>query len=580
MRELALAEGSKATAFVVHVLSRSMTSYYAFSRISAKLLVDILKVVGENKEIVDWMKRFVTMLVIFMKIASEQDSFKKRVNLLCEVLTSEVFKPLPWFRNILQSTANAVYLIDQKPEFFKLFFKIGEKYPSASFFKREYDRYKPLIRTRMILKYFPFKINNLQLISPKDVDNDDEEEGSKQPIDDSLKELGIGARSLKYIFHDFDAGVIDQQQNIFLLEDFMEQETNRFKKTELYHENFIKINLNNYTSEGKFVLCGLKCAMQDIENSIWEYQIRSLKDFIGIANEIISVLKQHPHLMARIKALGRDLNVGCSDDQNYKLLKEQRSILKKRIEAKFRFEKELNSNLLNVFYKFDSFLQYVPPSDYDYCVDNFITFSEELNPMIESLIEIVSSEAVDSTIQTVWEFASVLYEKTKFVHETTYVLCYIILMRLIFDKSYEVYHPLTDHNSANMDFLMRCKVFSEKSVSELNLPEKIISRRVVRGTIGAFFKTKSHSLYSLEFLVNPIDILFNIHQTVVQLNSIAPGENLSNDEKVTLMKGLISTFPPSNTISIVLFLDKWGNTVPSANMLLSYSIFRKAVNSL
>lgn len=582
LRDLAIADPSSCAPYIVHFLSRAMTAHFAFINTSAVLLSEVLEHC-DSKEVTDWMKRFVTMTFIFLKVACEQDAFARRVRAICEALTSDVFKQFQWFTNIVNSCANAAYAIDNQPEIFRAYFHIGEKFPSASFFRREYEKFSPLLKNRRVLKMFPFKGSTVQLM--KATDKDEADDDSQREIDDSLKELGLGPRALRYVYFDFDAGPIDQQQSIFLLEDFIDHEKMRFGRTEYYKDNYIRIKMDRFIPEGRLEMAGMRAAVEDLEETIWQYQINALKDFIAIAKELIGCLKQHPHLIANIKALNRDLNTGCSDDQAYKVLKKQRHRLKRVVEASAKrltapnYAVKLKQYLMDCFYNFEPTTQYAPPSLFDGIVDKYLLFSIKWSPTTQALGEIIASEAVDAAASTLWELASVIYEKTEVSNETTLLICYTAVVRMIFDRIYDKYHPLAMYEAANVDFLSRCITVAENQLSTLDL-DKLLSYKAGKGTISSFFRSKNQNLGSLEFLVNPIDIMYKIHQTVMMLGSIFPGVDLTNDEKVKLLKGLIATFPPSNTISIIRFIDTWSSLTPSNNIIMSFSLFRKACISM
>ena len=583
---IADADGSDAVKIVIHTFAKTMCSTKIYMRACGQLFIDELGKNFDDKEIHDWSLRFITLLIIFIKKAFALNRFVRRARLLCELLTSEEFKQAKWLYKGIQSNANAAFLIDNSPEIFKLYFHIGKQYPAASYFEREYKKYDKYLKKASRLKTFPFKVGTTQLIKASDIDgsNEDDKEG-ETVIDESLKDLGLGPRALRYVYHDFDAGTIDQQQSIFLLEDFIDHEKGRFEQTEYFHDRFVRINVDNFLPSGRMELSAIKHFCQEMEDQIWTYQTNALNEFISIAKEIIVALEQHPHLIANIKALTRDLNLGCSDDQRYKKLKSQRKRLKKLAERKAiqyhvpNYSVDLHEILLSVFYKFDANMQYAPPSEIDDHIINYINFSE-FKIMVDATADIVVSGSVDAAIKTIWELKTAIIEKAQLRGEATCIIIYTSIVRYMFDVNYLKNPELNLYKEANQTFVDICRQFAEQPMSMLKLSDAFSSKVSGRGTINNFFKTRNHTLNIIDFFTNPIDIMTNIHISIQMLNSIVPGLTISNNDRLKLVLGLVVTFPPQNTIAIIRFIDKWGSVTISNNAAVSCSIFKRAVNSI
>ena len=586
LRSIADAEGSDAVKVVIHTFAKLLCSSKVFMRASGQLLIDELIKNGEDKEVHDWTLKFITLLIIFIKKAILGQRFVRRANLLCEIITSEPFRQVKWLYKGVQSNANAAYLIDNKPEIFKLYFHVGKQYPAASYFEREYKKYSQFLKKTKNLKSFPFKVGTNQLIKISDIESSNPfDKGNDAVIDESLKDLGLGPRALRYVYHDFDAGTIEQQQSIFLLEDFIDHEKERFEKTEYFHDRFVRIDVSCFMPNGRMELSAIKHFCQDMEDQIWNYQTNALNEFISIAKEIIAALEQHPHLIANIKALTRDLNLGCSDDQRYKKLKAQRKRLKKLAErkaAQYRVPNylvDLHDILFSMFYKFDANMQYSPPSDIDDHIINFINFSE-FKIMIDATTDIVISGSVDAAIQTIWELNTAIVEKTQLRGEATLIIIYTSIVRYMFDINYIKNPELNLYKEANKSFVELCKQFAEQPIGILSLSDEFLSKVSARGTISNFFKNRNHTLNIIDFFTNPIDIMTNIHISVQTLNTIVPGLEIKASDRLRLVLGLIVTFPPQNTIAIIKFVDKWSTVTPSNNIMMSYMLFKKAVNSI
>ena len=582
LQEISKSEESNCAKQVIQTFCRVISGYKIFMRAAGELFIEELKIHGDEKDVRNWVQQYITMLFIFIKRAIQMNRFKRRVLGLCELLTSNSFNSIQWLSKSIHSNANAAFMLDNKPDLFKSFFYIGKEYPVTSYFQREYKKFEKYVKKSSRLKTFPFKPNSSQLVKIVK-ESPIEQKMNEREVDESLKGLGLSPRVMRYVYLNFEAGTLDQQQSIFLLEDFIDHEKQRFEKTEYLHDRFVRIDLSKFLPEGRLAMAGIKVISQELEDEIWEYQTNALREFISIAKEIIEALQRHPHLLANIKSLNRDLNHGCSDDQKYKKLKSQRKRLKKyaeKIANEYRVPNyllDMHSCLLSVFYKFDANLQYAPPSEIDEQIRNYLNFSE-FEYMIEPTADIVVSGIVAAALQTIWELTSAVVETVQLRGEATSVIIYTSIIRYMFDIIYIKNPVLNTYKFANLVFLKACRDYCEKPISYLELPEVILSRFPNRSSISILFKTKNSSLGLLDYLNNPIDLLFNIHSSLQVIISMVPGYQLPVNDQVKLFSGLIATYPANNTIAVIKFLIIWYTAAPSILMQRSFDIFKRAVD--
>jgi hypothetical protein len=99
--------------------------------------------------------------------------------------------------------------------------------------------------------------------------------------------------------------------------------------------------------------------------------------------------------------------------------------------------------------------------------------------------------------------------------------------------------------------------------------------------ISKYFQTsKLVQIAGLHFLVNPLDMLYLIHQAVTGLVKFFSHKKITPEELRVVFFALFSREPPSNSFGIYRFLEKWDGLQMSAELDKAKALFMDAVRIL
>lgn len=571
---------------VVRTLSMIMVQSKVLMSASAKLLTKILKEFSdENEDIKEWVQKFITLLFVYFNLCAKKEKYLRRVHMICSCLSNDIFLSIDFLKKTILQNANACYLLGNC-QFLLDYFVCGEEYPFAKFFKREATKAE---QSRTKLKTFPFKSNAQLVETTKSKKITTSKSEINQFQRDAINELGLPIEVAKYLYKSNDASTIDQQNCIFTLEDFVDQSKEKIDKikSKKRRPKIQKMNMLIFTSDAVMTIFGLREYILQNENAITEFQIQALSGYIDIAREIISVLKSQAGLMADTKLLNRDLNRGSADDSQYKHLKDKRIALKKialSVTKKFvapRYADELASNLTTRIMKFDSQLQYSPPSQIDVLLIEFLKRSM-FSSMIDATASVLEDGTIDAAVSTIWELNSAIIDSLSMPFNQNAIVLYNALVRTMFDYAY-VLNPrptLNRYKAASSNFIAKSIKFSAQPISMLNISMQAINAKRQQQPISTLFRAKSITLEPLEFMTNPLDIIYYIHQMINSLSSQSLTRTLTPPEIQTMLLGLVVSTPPSNIVAVAKFIEKWGNLISSSPMQKAKQLFLNCVNEI
>jgi len=560
----------------VRYLCRLMANNLIWMRASGALLASILRNNQISGDIIEWLESYFLRLFIFIKSSHMHDKYINRAVTLCEVLSSEIFNGLDWLQKLIFSSAAAAFALDNGPPCLTEFFDINyEKNPS---FVSEYSRFKD---KKIPLKTFPFKPNSSSLFDKNSRKN---QSSLSQQLNDQLRNINLDATSLKYVYIDTEAGPIEQQQAIFSLEDFIDQEKERLNECLKNHNEAKFPSSDRFMIQGHLMMNAIIYYMREGENNVWQYQKSALEEYIGIAQRIIEAIKKHPNLLVNVKLLSNDLLVTTNEDIRYKKLREKRHILKRYSIVygnKYivpNYEILLRGELSTSFFKFDSKIGYSPPSMVDFVLKEYLIRSP-FNDMIEATASVISDGTMEAALSTITELNNAIRDSLGGVNDSMSTILFFSLVRYIFDCSYTVQSELNRYRSANVEFMKRCEHFTKQSIGDVGLPDYFIGNMRRKASVATLFRSKkAPSFQAMEFIMNPIDLLYQIYVGVNSVSTLVPqGTNVSASDQQVLLKCIIALNPPSNAISIMKFLEKWGNILQSHPIIQSKSTFSSTI---
>lgn len=579
---------SKEARFIIlRAITQTMTQNKYLMRLAAKFLVELLIKI-EDQDLQEWAQKYFVLLFVMIKLCAKKMKYMRRVLMICDVVSQDQFLSITNIKKIILPCANACY---QKGgcEFLLDYFPLSSEFPQSQVFLRELQRYES---GRIKLKTFPFKGQSNNLVEGRGKKGDGD--GNEIPLEkrvfmhDDFADLQISKKAKPYLYRRTRISSIDQQNTIFQLEDFIDQNKAKAEKikSKTRHKRST-VNTKHFITSGVIQVVGLRCCLHNNEVELSEFQYKILMDFIEIANELIQVLRQLPDLNADIRYLQYDLQHYGLDDNYYKSLKEQRMQLRSLVPIFSReyiapkYVEELSTFLSTQTVRFDQQLQYVPPNEVDFLLVEYLKRSS-YSEILDATAEIIESGTIDGAVSTIWELNNSLIDMTKIIYNQNVMVLYNSILRAVFDNAYIVNKRphLNRYKKANYEFLERAKKLSEQPISFLNFKDSIQGAKRVNQPISSLLVSSKFSLEQLEFYTNPIDIIYQIHLQCQQLQSLSTTGVLSPLDHQMLMLALVATYPPVNAISIAIFLEKWGTIVSNGLLSKSLSLFINAVSGI
>ncbi|EAX99490.1 hypothetical protein TVAG_413080 [Trichomonas vaginalis G3] len=577
--------GKEAKFIVMRSVAQTMVQSKLLMRLAAKYLVEIMSSL-EDQDLIEWIQKFFLLIFVYIKIASKKEKYIRRLLMLCEIISTEQFLSATFAKKIILPCANTCYL-KGGCDFLTYYFPLGSDLPQSNTYSRELSRYEKM---RFKLKTFPFKNNSNMLVegSRNRKNSNGEVPLEMRAIINDFADLGISERAKPYLYRRSKLSVIDQQNTIFTLEDFIDQ--NKSKAEKIKNKSRHKrssVNPDLFTTEGILPITGLRSCMYANEAQLYDFQYKILMDFTNIAHELISVLKQLPGLNADIRLLQYDMQHFGLEDNYYKSLKDQRAQLRKLIPIYSRkytapkYIEEIFGVLSQGGVKFDQNLQYAPPNELDTVLVEYIQRSS-YKEIMNATAMIIEDGTLDGAVSTIWELNNSIIEDLKMTFNQNAMILYMSLIRAIFDNAYAL-NPrphLNRYSKANKEFLEKARKFIEQPISLLNLSETIVGAKRVNQPIYSLMLSSKYSFEHIQFLTNPIDILYQIHLQCQQLFQLSSTGTLSPPDHQMLILALVASTPPSNAVSIAIFLEKWGNLFSNATLSKSKRMFIDAVSGI
>lgn len=561
---------------VVRNLCRTLMQSNVFMRAAASLLIEFLSNY-ESDEIIDWMRAFVRRIFIFFKICVLKNKYLNRVLNLCSVLSSSIFQSIPWLWKSLQLDASEAYR--DHLSFIADYFPITSE--TDEIFQKEISIFSA---TKISLKVFPFKADTCTL-----TENHQTRQYSNYKAmntDSHLDELGIPLNIARYLYYDSEITTSEQKTCQFQLEDLIEEQRGKMIECEKAHLSTKYPKMNKFQSAGKMIMVGASIAYKESENAVWEFQKRSINEFIRTLNEIHKLLGMHQNIMANIKLLIFDNNAVVTDSVKYKSLKDRRHACKKNLlnlATKYRspnYEQMILDELTNSLFKYDLSISYSPPSQIDSYINEYLLRSEKFSPMVEAAAAIVTMGSVDAAKTTIEELAMAISESINRATDGSNLVISQAILRSIFDICYSSSSIINGYKSANTEFIRKCDEFAAKTVMEASIPDCIVGSLRRRATVSTMFRNKKLMSFSnIEYMTNPLDMVRHIHAVITSLDSLNY-RCQARHESVILIQCVISVSPPCNTVSTIKFIEQWATPFLSKGLNDSLSIYKEAINRI
>jgi hypothetical protein len=168
----------------------------------------------------------------------------------------------------------------------------------------------------------------------------------------------------------------------------------------------------------------------------------------------------------------------------------------------------------------------------------------------------------------------------------TRTVLYTSLVRCAFGVAYTI-NPATLGGSEddNTTFLVACDKFAQQPVRALALSEGISKAYTLGLPVASLFRSKQiDMLKAVEFMTNPIDILYRVYLALNSLAQYFASSTdvlfLSFDDTLTLLLALMSMSPPGNAVAIAAFVERWQPLLLSQSLSLAKNYFVAAVHEI
>ena len=232
------------------------------------------------------------------------------------------------------------------------------------------------------------------------------------------------------------------------------------------------------------------------------------------------------------------------------------NLVKKRNAGNAKKAIILQLNKLQEKYNDDE--KYIPNSPLDQILVYYLHGHPQFAPMIPSIIEQIKSESDESLLITIDEMAQDIIEKLdppQTIQRPT-MMIYIALVRFFFAESYCEKPTLAMNWKNNLLFMKKCQILQNKTVQQMPFSQAV--KQFGNLPLTRLFKEPILKIMNtIEFMTNPIDIIVRCHRARLAIMNAFPYAN--EKDYALLFTILIAVNPPMNAISIVLFLQKWGD---------------------
>ena len=561
---------------VVRYYAKTLVQSIIFMKAAASLLVEMLQTY-DNEEVRDWMDSFIRRVFIFIEIATTKKKASNRAISILSTISSSNFQSVKWVWDLIVEYASECYR--DGVGLIKTFIEVTDA--KNELYQREMKIFGPL---NLSLINFPFKNHSTSLS-----ENQETRKYIKRkeaPMNAKLAKLSIPSSTLRYIFYDEDSSPADQQQAIFQLEDFIEEQKARLAECEKVHKSVKYPKIEKADNVFKMAVTGLILFCQETENLVWEYQNKSIADLLRQLHSIMETISKFPHVLPNIKLIMADHNAVISDNPKYKELKRNRRRMKSYAlasAAKYGtadYKDLLFTQIPNSVFSFDYKIMYSPPSLSDQYMYEYLLKSK-FAEMLNAATTVFEDGTINAAAATLEVLNCAVVEDIDRTNGFAVQVSWMSIFRIIFDRLYKDDSILNRYKSANTEYLRRADAFLKKTIDEAKIPECIVGMMRKGATVGSLMKTKKvASFMPLQFMVNPIDIVFHIFTTIKSLDSLVGDTCVTREELSIIVLATVALNPPANIVSIIKFVNRWIDFVASYTMVDSFKLFKKSVDRL
>ncbi|KAI5525154.1 vacuolar sorting protein 9 (VPS9) domain family [Trichomonas vaginalis G3] len=348
---------------------------------------------------------------------------------------------------------------------------------------------------------------------------------------------------------------------------------------------------NHFYYSRHFQLTVLVHFAKKIDTALASAEDENLSQLLVLLNEIAFALSSSDKLVINVESLSEHLFSIVDNEENYKKAKWYHDALNHKIDLvtsswkSNNYNRVLSVEILAAINRYQKSVKYSPPSYFDLAFNEYIHNHPKITKMLGPASQCLADPNMDfdSAFYMIDHFLQDIYKalnvdmKGPLKH-----IIFTSLIRLLFTESSVYGNGLNKHQEIDGKFLIRCHRFANQTVRDLNLSDEVLCGFTQGLHIRALFKTnKVGELKSLETILNPIDLMYQIYSVLQEIQkAFAPGKTISFDDMFTLLLACISLNPPSNAYSIAKFIAHWDKINYSNIISLSKNYYIAAIDQL
>lgn len=563
------------------VLFKIMVTDKVYMRAASQLLSEILSDLPEDELVRSFLRSIIFKIFIFIKIGVAKGKYINRISMLCLELSSDKYINNNFMKELIFSCAASSYN-STNMSFITEFFPFGPKQETLKNFANECKYYEG----ECFLKTFPFRPDSYSTCPMHKKDCQTMSENSSSCISDyDDYDIEFKCNSTKFLVKNSQRSKINCQNSLYDLKEYSRSIKELYLKLTQKKSWMETYLIHPVPYNMKFDVLKLSSRLIYYEDFIKKFQMTQYVTMYEIAEDIISILNATDSYLCNIKLLKNELAHKCKSDKLYSKRNKKLQLLKNKFTK--LMEKVGSTSILGSLRKslkskhnnFDKKLDYAPYFEFDeYLVDFLLSsgmtsYIEPLKDIFVEGSEVVIKTTTHGVIKEILNNDLSDYPYISSITRNAF-------LRYIFDSLYASgIDFISNFGKDDEEFCNVALEFANRKLEVLKLPQKVTLRRN-NVQICNFFKSSKYDMSILSYMTNPFDILYTIHTFYEQTKSHCFITSLTHTERESLLLGCLVTHPPSNTISIIMFIKKFNFLVENSLLKVSYDIFSRVVSSI
>jgi hypothetical protein len=346
-----------------------------------------------------------------------------------------------------------------------------------------------------------------------------------------------------------------------------EQEINRMEKRSIA-PIAIK-HAKRCTHEYRPWIAQIRRWLEQLNYELFQFQIDGIRKEIIVARAMRDYIVEHPQTVSQVTLFNDAWRKELARVPSYKRDRRHRKALFASaahiIDAYFRRDLviQIQGAIVLAAQTFDKDISYCPPSEFDQLIEEYVRETPALYARVNPTAALIIEGKTAEMAAQLGALNLAVTDNLGLRLGQPRTIVYISLVRFLFGVAYALKPDiLTGDLEKHLEFLKYCDMFSRQSVRDLALSEPIAVLFTPGLPIATMFRSRQVAwLAPMEFMTNPIDLLYHIHVVLGNLAGYfgkgVKEQFLCFDDTLSLMLALMSLSPPANVLAIAAFLIQW-----------------------